>query len=75
MTQAHRKAIVALFMALWFASLFLPTLRTNGADWDPGWWLLASAQRQSTAFGRLYAVSSSDRDKNNSSLGSPWPRG
>ena len=42
MTERLRKPFVAAFVLLWLASLFLPTLRTNGADWDPGWWLLAS---------------------------------
>ena len=42
MTERLRKAVVSAFLVLWLASLFLPTLRTNGADWDPGWWLLAS---------------------------------
>jgi hypothetical protein len=42
MTERLRKAVVSAFVLLWLGSLFLPTLRTNGADWDPGWWLLAS---------------------------------
>ena len=42
MTERLRKTLVAAFMLPWMASLFLPTLRTNDADWDSGWWLLAS---------------------------------
>ena len=42
MSERIRKALATAFLLMWFASLALPTLRTNNADWDPGWWLLVS---------------------------------
>lgn len=42
MSAQVRRGIALLLLLLWFASLLLPTLRTNGSDWGYGWWILAS---------------------------------